>query len=498
MWWLAPIALTQGSTVESKHVIRAAIAERAMTFGRYIILILLVGLCGCVQFHERKLEPDKVLSSFENRSLEDSALQRFLATNQTSSTDEWHAPAKWDLETLTLVAFYYHPSLDLARAQWSSSKATIRTAAGRPNPTLGLLPGYDFTAAPGLPPWIPSVTYDMPIETAGKRRKRMERAQHLSTAARFNIISTAWQVRSALRTSLLDLVAAGQRQQAIQAQLQSEQAILQLMEQRLAAGAVAPAELYPARVAVLRTRADVIDLRRQLVDARARMADALGLPLKAIESLALDFPIDLPANWNELSAPEVRRTALQGRADLLGLIEEYEASQAALRVEIARQYPDVHLGSNYQWDQGENKWQLGVTFELPIFNQNQGPIAEAEAKRAEAATRFMALQAKAINEVDRALSTRQAVADQLKEAESLVQTHRELLSKLQGALAQGGADRVEVETAAVELRSSERTLLELKIKAQQAIGQLEDALQRPINAMRSVEQDPRSAAANTP
>src|SRR3954469_1515062 len=184
-----------------------------MTFGRYTILIPLLGLCGCVHFQEQKLEPDKVLSSFENRSLDDSSLQRFLATNQTSPSEEWHAPARWDLDTLTLVAFYYHPSLDLARAQWSSSKATIRTAAGRPNPTLGLLPGYNFNAVNGVTPWLPSVTYDMPIETAGKRGKRMQRAQHLSTAARFNIITTAWQVRSALRTSLLDLIAATQRQQ---------------------------------------------------------------------------------------------------------------------------------------------------------------------------------------------------------------------------------------------------------------------------------------------
>src|SRR3954464_10591438 len=218
----------------------------------HIFSILLLVLAGCVHFEDRKLDPDKVLSSFENRSLEDSALQHFLATNQTASEQTWSLPDKWDLETLTLVAFYYHPGLDLARAQWNSSKGSIRTAAGRPNPTVGLLPGYNFNAVNGVTPWLPSVTYDMPIETAGKRGKRMQRAQHLSTAARFNIITTAWQVRSALRTSLLDLIAATQRQQAIEAQLQSEQSILQLMEQRLAAGAVSPAELYPARVAVLR------------------------------------------------------------------------------------------------------------------------------------------------------------------------------------------------------------------------------------------------------
>ena len=462
-----------------------------MSFNRYAFMFLLLALPGCARFQDRKLEPEKTLSAYENRSLENSRLQSFLATNHTPAVSDWKAPQKWDLDTLTLVGFFYHPSLDVARAQWSTAKAAVRTAGGRPNPTIGLLPGYDFNAANGLSPWIPEMTFDLPIETAGKRGHRIHRAEQLSTAARLNILSTAWQVRSALRTTLLNFLAARLREQALEAQLQSEQTILQLMEQRLQAGAVATTELFPARVAVLRTRSDLIDLKRQQAEARAGIANALGVPLKAIESLQLDFPLELPANWSEPSSTEIRRGALRGRADLLAGLAEYEASQAALQLEIARQYPDVHLGSTYQWDQGENKWLAGVTFELPVLNRNQGPIAEAEAKRAEAAARFTALQAKAIAEIDRATASRDAVLNQLKEAEKLVETHRQQFSTLEAAFKQGAADRVEVETAALELRSSELVLLELKIKAQQALGQLEDALQRPFQSLNTVEKDPQ-------
>src|SRR2546428_13316567 len=116
-----------------------------MRFSRYAILILLLGLAGCAHFQERKLDPEKSLSSFENRSLQNSNLQTFLTTNRVEGQivprqAQAPAPEKWDLETLTLVAFYYHPNLDLARAQWGSVKAGIRTAGGRPNPTIGVLP----------------------------------------------------------------------------------------------------------------------------------------------------------------------------------------------------------------------------------------------------------------------------------------------------------------------------------------------------------------------
>src|SRR4051812_20119462 len=188
------------------------------------------------------------------------------------------------------------------------------------------MPGYNFNAASGVSPWIPSVTYDLPIETAGKRKRRMEKADHLSKAARFNIITAAWQVRSALRIALLDLAAARARDTALQAQLQSQQTILQLMEQRLQAGALAPAELYPARIAVLRARSDLVDLKRQVADAQSRVAEALGVPLKALQGIEFAFALDLPAGWNELGTPAIRREALQSRADLLAALADYAAS----------------------------------------------------------------------------------------------------------------------------------------------------------------------------
>ena len=55
-----------------------------------------------------------------------------------------------------------------------------------------------------------------------------------------------------------------------------------------------------------------------------------------------------------------------GRADIRAAIADYEASQSALQLELAKQYPDVHLNPGFQWDQGESKWQLGLTVDRRI------------------------------------------------------------------------------------------------------------------------------------
>src|SRR6185436_12086335 len=95
--------------------------------------------------------------------------------------------------------------------------------------------------------------------------------------------------------------------------------------------------------------------------------------------------------------------------------------------------PDIHLNPGYQWDQGENKWQLGVSMELPVLNRNQGPIAEAKAKRDEAAARFLALQSRVISEIDRALLNRAAAIEQLRQIDELTHMQRELVEQTESS-----------------------------------------------------------------
>ena len=72
------------------------------------------------------------------------------------------------------------------------------TAGERPNPSVSLTPTYDTTTPP---PWILGVSFDIPIETAGKRGYRLAQARHLSDAARWNLVAAFWQVRSRVRAT---------------------------------------------------------------------------------------------------------------------------------------------------------------------------------------------------------------------------------------------------------------------------------------------------------
>jgi cobalt-zinc-cadmium efflux system outer membrane protein len=445
----------------------------------FLLSVLFLAGSGCVAYRPQVLVPEETSRQLESRDLEDEGLRGFLSKSYPDRISEW--PLKrWDLELLTGAAAYFHPDIQVARAHLRVIEAGELTAGARPNPVVGITPEYNFSAASGSPAWLPAGTIDWPIETAGKRSRRKEAAQHNTAAARYGVITAAWTVRSNLRAAWLDLGVAQRRRELLEKLSMVQEAMVKSMQERQAEGALALSELTPAALFLNRTRIDLADTLRLESESRARIAASVGIPAVSLErvTLANDFP--RPSNdVRDMTSTEARRRALTGRADVLSGMSEYLSAESALRLEIAKQYPDIHLGTGYQWDQAESKWHLGVTMEVPLLNRNQGPIREAEARRDEVRAKFVALQSKVIGEIDHALAGLEAARKQLGDAQESVSLQRKQLERVRAQKALGAADRNDVLLLEVEVQSSEVLVLELLSKWNQAIGALEDALQEP-------------------
>ena len=152
------------------------------------------------------------------------------------------------------------------------------------------------------------------------------------------------------------------------------------------------------------------------------------------------------------------------------------AAEAALRLEIARQYPDFNLKPGYDYNSGQNRWQLGWSIELPL-NGNRGPIAEAEARRQSSATAFLARQAAIQGELEIALADYNAsrakalTAEQLsREAKTAAETTRRLVDA-------GEVSALEHTRRQIEASAAEVALLAARLEAQVAAGSLENAMQ---------------------
>jgi outer membrane protein TolC len=458
----------------------------------FICAVAALGWLGCAHFHDQPLSAEKSRADFESRSLADDGLKAFLATNLPA---ESALPVAWDFNHLSLVAYYFNPDLDVARAQLAGANAAGVTAGARPNPTVGVNAAYSSTVS--VPsPWIITPSLDLPIETMGKRGYRLAQSAHLSEAARCALASAAWQVRSEVRKNLLALYAASENATLLQQQESAQAESVRLLEGQLRAGAISPFEVTQARVALNQTRFALHDAESQSATARIQLAETLGLPSAALDGVNFDFDEfkQFPADVPDAVAC---RQALVSRADILGALAEYAATQSALQLEIAKQYPDLHLNPGYEYDQGNNKWGLGLSLELPLLNHNQGPIAEAKARRAESAAKFNALQARVLSEIEQAVAGYRAAAKKAAFADALSQ---ELVTQghaAQALLDAGEISRLELTQRQLELTTAALTQLAALVSAQAALGALDDALQSPLTlpdpVVRQLQENPREA-----
>ena len=430
---------------------------------------------GCRHVAPAPLDPVARAGAFEARSLDDAGLHAFLASALGSELGSWPRAA-WDARSLAAAALYFQPRIAVARAASEASTAAIETARARPNPTLALTPERASNPGTAVSPWIAALSFDWPIETAGKRGRRIDRAEAEATAAALALRSEAWALRHQVAAALLDVVAARSRSAALAREVETSRALVAALDARIERGAAAAGDAAPFRLAWLESeRAYGVETARQR-DALVAVAAAVGVPVRALDGVELVAP-QPDASLASASREACVRRALFERADVLASLARYAAAEAALRLELARQWPDLHVGPGYQFDQGTSKWSVGLSLELPLLDRNDGPIAEAIAARKAAAADFDAVQARGVAEVEQALAVRDAAEADASRSDALAADRRANLDRVRAAARLGAADRVAELAAELEWLRADRDRADAAIARVQSLDALEAAVQ---------------------
>ena len=425
-------------------------------------------LASCVSFQSRPLSADQTSVDFNTRSLSDPVLRSFLAEQKAAS-------GSWSVDRLALAAAYFHPDVALARAEAEEAAAGIKTAQMRPNPVFTFSPQYASFRAPAPTPWFFGPSLSIPIETAGKRSKRTEQALATAEAARWRVSSRAWAARSRVRAAMLELHGARENIRLLETEQKLHDEAIKKLTAQMDAGDVSPFELTQARLMLNRTRLALQDAQRIAATGEAKLASAIGIPLHALKTVQLDF-----SSFHRLPDPgNTRRRALTQRADLMALLAEYAASESALKLEIAKQYPDINTMPGYDYNSGQNRWQLGINLPIPL-NQNRGPIAQAEAKRVTAEKKFLSQQATIQGELDIALAAYQASRAKAATAAQLSQEAIAASNTTKSMVDAGQVSALEFTRRQIETSTANVALLAAQLEAQTAAGALEDAMQATL------------------
>jgi outer membrane protein, heavy metal efflux system len=443
-------------------------------------------LAGCAM---RRYQPSPIVagataSQFESRSLADDGLRSYEEENLNQPVP-W-PPKTWNLQTLSLAALYFDPALDIARARVARADAAVVTAGARPNPTLGISPGVPS-------PYLFTLDFAVPIETAGKRGYRVQSARNLDQAARLDLADSAWTVLSGVRLALLNYLLASRSLELVRSEEQVRADQVNILERILSSGEIARLDVDLARIEFSKTEVAMRAAEGQTAEAKAVLAAALGIPLAGLQNVEFLWPdMDTPPTPESLFPAEVQRDAVLNRLDIRRSLAQYASAEADLQLEIAKQYPDINIGPGYTYEERNSFFTVGLSSAIPLFNRNQGPIAEAEARRKEAAAAFLQTQAQVVAKSERALAVYTAALRELAETQSLYQLQEIQLQIVHQAIRAGADNRLSLDGVQIQLSVLARARLDALGRALRALGDIEDAVQRPLDHEAMFQMGPKS------
>jgi outer membrane protein TolC len=283
-----------------------------------------------------------------------------------------------------------------------------------------------------------------------------------------------------LRAALVEYFCAQRSLELFKSEAQVELKLTNLLSERLQAGEASQFELAVGETEALNANIALRSAESRLADARLGVASALGLPGAALRDVSPAWTaFDAPPK--DVSIESMQSAGLVNRLDIRRSLADYAVAEAGLRLEVAKQYPDLHLDPGYEFDQGEHKFSIGPSVTIPLFDRNQGPIAEAKARRDEAAASFLALQADAIEAMEKAVTDYHYALAEWREADQAAGALQRRIEKAMEAQVQlGETDRLTLLYTQLQSYAAMQARLESLRKVQEAIGALEDAIQHPL------------------
>lgn len=449
-------------------------------------LPFLLGGCGFQQYFAKPLDPQAITAKLQDKNTDKEDFRQYLILN--GYTQDQLPIALWGTDELTYCALFFHPSLDVARAQWRAAESGVISASARPVPSANMHFSDKDNANRDVRPYSLGIGIDVPLETAGKRDIRIDSAQHLSELAKLEIGKQAWYLRNQIALSLNEYQFNQSQIEFLSKELSYRQEIVAIFEKRRSLGAASEIEVSQARLQSQLASAELNTLQQKRLLLLSNLARNTGLPLHAIETMKLaSAKFEKQAMDRLETSADAQTTALLNRTDIRIALERYAIAEGRLKLEIAKQYPDIVISPSYAYEFGDKVWSLGLSGLLTLLNKNKAAIAQAEQLREIEATQFEALQNTVLSEVSNAHAKVMLSSQQLKEQSVLLEQQQNNTQRILRRFSAGEIDRLEVTYAKLEELIADKKVMSAEYQLRAALIEFENTRQKPINTQATNE-----------
>lgn len=425
----------------------------------------------CATYHAAPLDPAAQPALYNGRSVVDSGLVRFrIAAGEPATSPAWR-PAD-----LALAALYFLPTLDEARAHYGAAEAAEITAGARPRPGVNGSLERNLSSSTEDSPWGAQLVGTFTIELGGKRGARLAIARAGTLAAEGALRELAWTTAVEARAAGLRAASAFGEFQDTEHEQEALDSLVPMLESRYREGAASQTDLAQLLAEVQAARLATRQAELVWRQAEAAAAAAAGLSVDQLRVVSLTG--ESATACGELDAPptdSLQLLALGSRWSVAEALAAYQVAEGQLRLEIARQRPDLELGPGLFFDHGITRFL--VNFGLPFLpGGNTGPIAEAEARRTAAAAHVAATQEAVMVETDQALDECSGLVREFEAADSVIASAERRAEVARAAYRRGEVTRLEVAFAELQAIRASRAHQAVVRRGWQVRARLEAAV----------------------
>ncbi len=436
--------------------------------------VFLTAFSGCQTVAPRPLGLKSHLEALDSRVLETEPVLAFaqaLASGEGGADrpPEFNPKDGISLAEAEAIALWYNPTLRMARLEVERAAAQAAVAGRWDDPSLELSRGrerervYDAESERSVieRTWISAASLSITIPLSG-RLAAARRARSAEVAEAMEQVAEAeLNLLTRLRSDWLQWSASLTRLQLLEAHLTILSDVSAIAHALSAAGELEPGSARMFAIEMAQQEAQHAELTMLDAAHRTGLLETMGL--------VPDAPVTLEAALPDVQS--VGREELEDDSLLLShpavtrLVAAYEASEARLRVEIRKQFPDITLTPGYSDEGALTSAMLGIGVPLPVWNANRAGIADAladrEIARARAEAKVLALKS-ALAQADARRQGAQKRREQLAtEAAPLVDKQME---EARALLEIGEADAVMLFQALTQANGIKQSLLDATVE----------------------------------
>lgn len=452
-------------------------------------VLLCIALQGCAKhsYVAAPVDTNSVLSEINSWTITNPSLNQFLIKNGFSS--EQLKSSLFSIERLYLTSLYYDPEMQVVYKKWLKAQIAAGQTGYLFDPTIFIPFEHHSDTFDGQSEWTIGAVLSFIYERKGKREARQAKANVDLLNAELAITKLAFEKHGYLEEHYHAYIVTKTKILELENEIEVLSNLLAQLQSKYELGGVSQFEISTIKLELQQRSFQLTLQENQLQQDRDNLLALSNLSYSEYASIDIEYvhPVLLA---NELyQRPDIidaelydlQSSLLENHLELAMKLNEYAQSEAELRLQIEKQYPDIILSPGFIFDQSDNIWALGTSWVLPLFKNTKQNLAILKAleDRKIKQGEVVALQKHLLNSLytkHKSVLRHRAI---LNVSDSVLLAIEKRARDISKQIEIGSVDRISLLRNRIEFYKSKQAQIEIYNKAIEAMHEVEHLLQTP-------------------